>query len=111
MRFPLYGGKSFVPSVAGATNLLVENPYSLLRSGSGLIEAIMRNSNLIALAAAVFVIFFGVIGASAADFPSGSYTKAPAYSEPSYNWSGFYTGVHAGYGWGHSPASGRTVPH
>jgi outer membrane immunogenic protein len=70
-----------------------------------LIEEIMRNSNLIALAAAAVGAIFGVGTASAADFPSGSYTKAPAYSEPSYNWSGFYTGVHGGYGWGQSPTS------
>ncbi|WP_154072409.1 outer membrane protein [Bradyrhizobium erythrophlei] len=98
-------GEIICRSVAGAPQLLVENSHSLLRSGSGLIEEIMRNSNLIALAAAAVGAIFGVGAASAADLPSGSYTKAPAYSEPSYNWSGFYTGVHGGYGWGQSPTS------
>jgi outer membrane immunogenic protein len=38
--------------------------------------------------------------ASAADLPPPSY-KAPAYVAPSYHtWSGFYVGLHAGYGFG-----------
>jgi len=40
--------------------------------------------------------------AQAADLPQPSY-KAPAYSSPAYaNWTGFYIGVNAGYGFGKS---------
>lgn len=39
--------------------------------------------------------------ASAADLPARTYTKAPI-AVPMYNWSGFYAGVHAGYGWGNN---------
>jgi outer membrane immunogenic protein len=46
-------------------------------------------------------VFMGSI-AAAADLP----VKAPAYQAPVmapvYNWTGFYVGVHAGYGWGQS---------
>ena len=42
------------------------------------------------------------IAAQAADLSSPNY-KAPAYSAPSYsNWSGFYLGLNAGYGFGKS---------
>jgi outer membrane immunogenic protein len=36
--------------------------------------------------------------ASAADLPARMYTKAPAYA-PAFNWTGFYIGANAGYGW------------
>jgi outer membrane immunogenic protein len=36
--------------------------------------------------------------ASAADLPRAMPYKAPAYVT-SYNWTGFYVGVHGGYGW------------
>jgi outer membrane immunogenic protein len=40
--------------------------------------------------------------AQAADLPRGNY-KAPAYTAPAYaNWTGFYVGVNAGYGFGKS---------
>jgi len=41
--------------------------------------------------------------ASAADLPR----KAPAYAPPPtvYNWTGFYLGLHAGYGWGTTTAT------
>src|ERR1700736_3879603 len=38
--------------------------------------------------------------AFAADLPMRSYTKAPAYVEPVYNWTGFYVGGNVGYSWG-----------
>ena len=39
------------------------------------------------------------ISAQAADL--GGRYKAPAYTAPAYfNWSGFYVGINAGYGWG-----------
>lgn len=34
----------------------------------------------------------------AADMPRPAY-KAPAYVAPLYNWTGFYAGLNAGYGW------------
>jgi outer membrane immunogenic protein len=40
--------------------------------------------------------------AFAADLAVPPYTKAPAYVEPAYNWTGFYIGGNVGYGWGRS---------
>lgn len=37
--------------------------------------------------------------AIAADVPAHAFTKASAI-DPAYNWTGFYAGVHAGYGLG-----------
>lgn len=52
------------------------------------------------LAAAALLI--APLAASAADLPRGPY-KAPAYVAPAYaNWSGFYVGLNAGYGFGKS---------
>jgi outer membrane immunogenic protein len=36
--------------------------------------------------------------ALAADMPARTYTKAPMAS-PMFNWTGFYAGIHGGYGW------------
>lgn len=41
----------------------------------------------------------GVSAASAADLPARTYTKAPVMVDPGYNWTGFYIGGNAGYGW------------
>jgi outer membrane immunogenic protein len=40
--------------------------------------------------------------AFAADLPARTYTKAPVYVEPIYNWTGFYLGGNIGYSWGKS---------
>ena len=42
--------------------------------------------------------------AFAADLPARMPVKAPSLYSPSplVNWAGFYAGLHAGYGWGHS---------
>ncbi len=42
--------------------------------------------------------------ALAADLPAKApvYTKAPAYAEPVFNWTGFYVGGNIGYSWGNS---------
>ncbi len=40
--------------------------------------------------------------AAAADLAARPYTKAPATAAAVYNWTGFYLGANAGYGWGHS---------
>lgn len=54
----------------------------------------------IGLAAAA--ILFAPLVAQAADLPRGPY-KAPAYVAPAYaNWTGFYIGLNAGYGFGKS---------
>lgn len=43
----------------------------------------------------------GVCSAHAADLAARPYTKAPPMMvEPVYNWTGFYIGADAGYGWG-----------
>lgn len=43
-------------------------------------------------------------GALAADLPARApvYTKAPAYVEPVFDWTGFYVGGNLGYSWGRS---------
>ena len=38
--------------------------------------------------------------AFAADLPARTYTKAPVYVDPGYNWTGFYAGINGGYSWG-----------
>ena len=40
--------------------------------------------------------------AFAADLPVKTYTKAPVYVAPVYNWTGFYVGGNIGYSWGRS---------
>ena len=50
--------------------------------------------------AAVAAIFAS--GALAADLPARTYTKAPVYVDPVYNWTGFYIGGNVGYSWGRS---------
>ena len=39
--------------------------------------------------------------ASAADLPARTYTKAPAFVAPIYDWSGFYAGLNGGGGSSH----------
>lgn len=60
----------------------------------------------------------GMSAAGAADLGARPYTKAPAYVAPIYNWTGFYVGVNAGYGFsdrnditteGQVPANAATV--
>ena len=51
---------------------------------------------------AVLIASFGVTSALAADLPVRSYTKAPVYVDPVYDWSGFYIGANIGYSWGRS---------
>ena len=40
--------------------------------------------------------------ALAADLPARTYTKAPPYVAPVYDWTGFYVGLNGGYSWGNS---------
>jgi outer membrane immunogenic protein len=49
---------------------------------------------------------FGLAGtAHAADVPVRPYYKAPPPA-PVFNWTGFYAGLHGGYGWGDSEIAG-----
>ena len=57
----------------------------------------MINSKLIA--AVTFTAALGAGAASAADLAARPYTRAPAYIEPIFNWSGFYIGGHIGGAW------------
>ncbi|MEO6839838.1 MAG: outer membrane protein [Bradyrhizobium sp.] len=54
------------------------------------------------LVVAVLAGLFGATSALAADLPARVYTKAPAFVDPGYNWSGFYVGGNIGYSWGRS---------
>jgi outer membrane immunogenic protein len=55
----------------------------------------MRNFRLV-VSVAVAVSAFGVGAASAADM---AVKARPIAVDPSYNWTGFYVGLNAGYGW------------
>jgi outer membrane immunogenic protein len=59
--------------------------------------------------AALFTVAISAVGASAADLPVGTYTKAPAVVAPVYNWTGFYVGLNAGGAWNRSSATTTTV--
>jgi outer membrane immunogenic protein len=51
---------------------------------------------------AIVMALFGVASAQAADLAARTYTKAPVYVDPGYNWTGFYIGGNVGYSWGKS---------
>jgi outer membrane immunogenic protein len=51
----------------------------------------------------------GAAGAAAADLPSRAWTKAPAATDASYNWGGWYVGGNAGGGWGSSDTASAFV--
>jgi outer membrane immunogenic protein len=60
------------------------------------------NTRLTRICYAIVALLLGSFAAQAADLPQPSY-KAPAYVGPSYaNWTGFYVGLNAGYGFGKS---------
>ena len=56
----------------------------------------MRNKLIAAFACTTALVSTGA--ASAADL-GARYTKAPAYVEPLFNWTGFYVGGHIGGAW------------
>ena len=56
----------------------------------------MRNKLIAAFVCTTALVSAGV--ASAADL-GARYTKAPAYAEPLFNWTGFYVGGHIGGAW------------
>jgi outer membrane immunogenic protein len=49
-----------------------------------------------ALVAAIGLVAMGIAPALAADLPARTYTKAPAFVAPVYDWSGFYIGINGG---------------
>jgi outer membrane immunogenic protein len=55
------------------------------------------------------VALFGATSALAADLPARSYTKAPVYVDPGYDWTGFYIGLNGGYSWGNSSSTFTTA--
>src|SRR3984957_15753370 len=57
--------------------------------------------------AAILVASFSATSALAADLPARTYTKAPIFVDPGYNWSGFYIGGNAGYSWGRASTDGN----
>jgi outer membrane immunogenic protein len=61
----------------------------------------MRNLNYI-VGAVVVSALVGITAATAADLPVRTYTKAPVYVDPGFNWNGFYVGGNIGYSWGRS---------
>jgi outer membrane immunogenic protein len=62
----------------------------------------MKTDLLLRAGVAAAALLTTALAAHAADFPRGAY-KAPAYVAPVYaNWTGFYVGVNAGYGFGKS---------
>ena len=51
---------------------------------------------------AILAASFGATSALAADLPVRTYTKAPVYVDPGYDWTGFYVGLNGGYSWGNA---------
>jgi outer membrane immunogenic protein len=60
---------------------------------------------------AILIALLGATSALAADLPARTYTKAPVYVDPGYNWTGFYIGGNVGYGWdsGSTAVSSRST--
>ena len=48
--------------------------------------------------------------AIAADLPARTYTKAPAYAAPVYNWTGCYLGIEGGGNWGRTSSTAVAGP-
>ncbi|WBL75365.1 porin family protein [Bradyrhizobium xenonodulans] len=66
---------------------------------------------------AAAMVLGGISTASAADLAARPYTKAPPMVAAVYDWTGFYIGLNAGYGWGRNghqdilpPAGGFWTP-
>lgn len=70
-----------------------------------------QNTPALVLAACVALISVSV--ASAADIPRPVYKAPPFAPPPIFSWSGFYVGVHGGYGWnkysGDDPVAGSST--
>jgi outer membrane immunogenic protein len=61
----------------------------------------MLSARLLA-SAVVAISAVATSAAFAADLPAQTYSKAPLYVEPPYDWSGVYIGGNLGYSWGRS---------
>lgn len=57
----------------------------------------------------VALVALGTASAVAADLPARTYTKAPVYAAPIYNWTGFYAGAHIGAAFGGDNGFATTV--
>lgn len=62
--------------------------------------------HLLAGAAALALLVGGVAAASAADLPPAPEVPMIAAAPAVYDWTGFYAGVHLGYGWGDFKGNG-----
>jgi outer membrane immunogenic protein len=58
------------------------------------------------LLATAALVALGSASAVAADLPARTYTKAPAYIAPVYNWTGIYVGAHVGGAFGNDSSIG-----
>jgi len=58
---------------------------------------------------AFLIAMSGMAPATAADLPSRIVTKAPAATDPAYNWGGWYAGAHGGGAWGTSDVGSAFV--
>ncbi len=63
-------------------------------------------STLLALSAALLT----STASLAADLPARTYTKAPVYAAPVYNWTGIYVGAHIGAAFGGDDGFATTIP-
>src|ERR1700681_3145829 len=59
------------------------------------------------LGTVALVVLGATVPALAADLGARTYTKAPAYAAPIYNWTGFYIGGHVGGAFGGNDNFGR----
>jgi outer membrane immunogenic protein len=64
----------------------------------------------LSLLASTALVAFGATVASAADLPSRAAPMAPVFAAPVFNWSGFYAGLNAGYGFGTNDDAAVFVP-
>ncbi len=58
----------------------------------------------------VALVALGTASAVAADLPARTYTKAPVYAAPIYNWTGIYVGAHIGAAFGGDDGVTTTIP-
>src|SRR5665213_1067535 len=75
------------------------NPYAALLFPAGGFAMKRISIGIAAVASLV------ATSAFAADLPARTYTKAPAYVAPVYDWTGFYIGLNGGYSWGNASST------
>jgi outer membrane immunogenic protein len=84
MMSPSFRLRRFPPEIGPGAALYAQRRKEFSR---GVMKFVLAAAAIAALA---------VTSASAADLPARSYTKAPAYVAPVYNWTGFYVGAFVG---------------